>query len=44
MFKKNSVKIKMKEQRFKEYVLIFSISFSFGIYVRANVFLSTIYS
>ena len=30
MFKNNSVKIKITEQRLREYVLIFSSSFSFG--------------
>jgi len=44
MFKNNSVKIKITEQRLREYVLIFSISVSFGIWVRAYVFSSTIYS
>jgi hypothetical protein len=40
MFKNNSVKIQITEQRVIEYVLIFSFSFSFGIWVRANVFFS----
>jgi hypothetical protein len=31
MSKNNSVKIKITEQKLREYVLIFSISFSFGI-------------
>jgi hypothetical protein len=31
MFKNNLVKIKITEQRLREYVLIFSISVSFGI-------------
>jgi hypothetical protein len=31
MFKNNSVKIKITEQRLEEYVLIFSISVSFDI-------------
>jgi hypothetical protein len=35
MSKKNSVKIKVTEQRLREYVWIFSISFSFEICVRA---------
>jgi hypothetical protein len=37
MYKKKSVKIKVTEQRLREYVLIFSISFSFEICVRAYV-------
>jgi hypothetical protein len=31
MFKNNSVQIKITEQRLREYVLIYSISVSFGI-------------
>ena len=41
MFKNNSVKIKITEQRLKEYVLIFSISFSFGIQVTLQKYIKT---